>query len=340
MSHTRPSRHQPGASLAGRSQGADGVEPAVAGGPPAWFAAALQQEPEALRVDVDGCAVNGLAWGRRDRRPLVLIHGGAAHANWWSPVAPSLARDHRVVAVDLSGHGDSGHRAVYRAEQWAEEVLAVAEHAGGVGPPTVVGHSMGGFVAIVAAARHGASLDGTLLLDTPVRRVDRESIEGRKDRMFRAPKVYEDRETAVEHFHLFPPQPCDNPWMVGHIARTSLRRVDGGWTWKFDPGVFVNREGLVLSSHFAEPLGRVEGRVAVLNGELSDVLDAEVRDHMVERLAASPAAAHGIPVIGVPHAHHHMMLDQPLGVVAAVRSVLAAWRPTVAPTGESVAGAR
>ncbi|MEZ4290203.1 MAG: alpha/beta fold hydrolase [Myxococcota bacterium] len=53
-----------------------------------------------------------------------------------------------VAALDLSGHGDSGHRERYSLEGWTREVMAVARHAGIDGPPVLVGHSMGGFVTI------------------------------------------------------------------------------------------------------------------------------------------------------------------------------------------------
>jgi len=308
--------------------GSRAVSPADVG-VPAWFEAALMQTPEVAAFDVAGCRINALCWGSRAEQTLVLVHGGAAHANWWSAIAPLLARDHRVVALDLSGHGDSGRREVYPTESWVQEVLGAAEHAGGVGDPIVVGHSMGGFVSIALAVEHGASLGGVMLLDTPVRRADAEAIEGRKGRMFRAPKVYPDLETALDHFHLFPPQPCDNPWMMEHIGRCSLRKDAQGWTWKFDPGVFARREGPYLSSHFGPLLAQVQGRVALVNAELSSVVDDDVRRHMLERLAQSPAARTGIPVIDVPHAHHQMVLDQPLALVAAIRSVLATWQPRV-----------
>lgn len=294
---------------------------------PAWFRAALAAEPERHRVVVDGAEVATLAWGERTRPTLVLVHGGAAHAQWWSPLAPLLAEGHRVVALDLTGHGDSDRREVYRAEQWADEILAVADEVGGSGRPIVAGHSMGGFVTIASAALHGGALDGAIVLDAPVHRPDPESAEGFTGRMFRAPKTYPDLATAVEHFHLVPPQPCDNPWMLAHVARTSLTEVAGGWTWKFDPGVFGRREGPLRPTDFAPLLARAACRVAVVTGARSAIVDHEVRSYMAELLAGSPAAVAGVPFVEVPEAQHHLMLDQPLAVVTALRSVAAAWDP-------------
>lgn len=294
---------------------------------PAWFRAALAVEPEVERIVVDGAEVSTLAWGERGRPTLVLVHGGAAHAQWWSPLAPLLAEDARVVALDLTGHGDSDRREVYRVEQWAEEIVAAAEAVGGSGRPIVAGHSMGGFVTIATAALHGSSLEGAIVMDAPVRRPDPESAEGFGGRMFRTPKTYPDVATAVEHFHLVPSQPCDNPWMLEHVARTSLARVEGGWTWKFDPGVFFRRAGPTRTAEFGSLLARAACRVAVVDGARSAIVDASVRTYMAELLAGSPAAIAGVPFVAVPEAQHHLMLDQPLAVVTVLRTISAAWRP-------------
>src|SRR5262245_42591860 len=115
---------------------------------PEWFTRAIETPYEEHRVDVEGCSIRYLCWGERGKPGLVLVHGGAAHAHWWSFLAPQLASQYRVAAPDLSGHGDSGRREAYPREIWAREVMAVAGAAGIVGAPVVIGHSLGGFVSI------------------------------------------------------------------------------------------------------------------------------------------------------------------------------------------------
>ena len=51
----------------------------------------------------------------------MLVHGGAAHSRWWDHIAPMLTEGWRVVAVDLSGHGDSDRRDHYSLDTWARE---------------------------------------------------------------------------------------------------------------------------------------------------------------------------------------------------------------------------
>src|SRR5690606_18042020 len=143
-----------------------------------------------------------------------------------------------VVAMDMSGHGDSGHRDDYSHERWSEEVMAVAADAGFPGPPVIVGHSLGGMVTISTAARFSDELAGAVLVDSPVRGPDPETEESRGGRAFRAPGRYPDLETALTHFRVVPEQPNDNAFIIDHIARHSLTERDGEWTWKFDPALF------------------------------------------------------------------------------------------------------
>ena len=206
----------------------------------------------------------------------------------------------------------------YTMEQWAEEVMAVATDAGSQHQPIVVGHSMGGHVAIAVAARFGNDLAGAIVLDAPVRKPDPESEEGERGRMFKNPKTYPDLETALDHFHLMPPQPCDNEFIVEHIARHSLKETSDGWTWKFDPKVFA-RERYKTNDY----LERVACRLALMHGQLSDLVTPEVQSHMEELTGRNS------PMIEIPQAYHHIPLDQPLALIAAVRAILADWDHSV-----------
>ena len=115
-------------------------------------------------------AIHYLRWGDRARPGLLLVHGNAAHAYWWSFIAPYLARDYNVAAMDLSGMGDSGWRSSYSMELFAEEQLAVCTAAGMFDagePPVIAAHSFGGFVTMLTGALYGERLAGTVIIDSP-----------------------------------------------------------------------------------------------------------------------------------------------------------------------------
>jgi pimeloyl-ACP methyl ester carboxylesterase len=282
---------------------------------PQWFVNAVARRPDEAVVEVAGCPIHYLRWGEPGGAGVVLLHGGAAHAHWWSFLAPYLADRRCVVAVDLSGHGDSGRRPEYTGEVWAGEAMAAAEHAGIAEPPVLIGHSMGGFVSISAAATSGDRLTGAVIVDSPVRKPDPETEEGRGGRAFRNPKTYPDLDTAVGHFHLIPPQPDPEPWIKDWVARHSLRETPEGWAWKFDPGIFARQAPRPLHEYLAS----TRCRMAIMRGEFSDLVTPEVADYMSELLGRNA------PFVEIPQAHHHLILDQPLAFVAAVRALLADW---------------
>ncbi|MBV8209100.1 MAG: alpha/beta hydrolase [Burkholderiaceae bacterium] len=287
--------------------------------PPEWFARAIAAPFEQRTVTVADCPINYLAWGEGDKPPLVLVHGGAAHAMWWSMLAPQLAQHYFVIAPDLSGHGDSGRREIYPGEGWADEVMAVSEHAAAGRPPVLVGHSMGGLVSIVAAAEYGERLAGAIIVDSPVRRPDPESDEAGGAKRLRSPKTYPDLATAMTHFRLIPDQPSEHPFILEHIARHSLRQTQQGWTWKFDPKVFLRASRRPPRDY----LSRVRCRVALMRGEFSAIVPPETGEYMYELLNRNA------PLVEIPQAHHHLILDQPLAFIAALRALLADWEHSV-----------
>lgn len=286
---------------------------------PLWFTAAIATPLEHTFVDVDGCPIHYVSWGRPGRPGLVLVHGGAAHVHWWSFLAPLLANEYHVVALDLSGHGDSGRRDEYPREVWAKEVITVARVSGIAGRPILVGHSMGGLVAVQAASLYGDLLDGAVIIDAPVRRPDPESVEGSRGKSFRNPKTYPDIASALSRFRLVPPQPCDNGYIIDHIAMHSIREVEGGWTWKFDPVIFQSFFPKAIHEYLAD----VHCRVALFRAEFSVVVDHGTAEYMYELLDRAA------PVVEIPQAHHHLLLDQPLAFVAALRAILADWEHSV-----------
>ena len=285
--------------------------------PPEWFTKALATAPQERRVDVDGTTISYLAWGDPGPRGLVLVHGGGAHAHWWDHIAPLLALDRRVLALDLSGHGDSGRRDTYTLDAWATEVLAVAADAGLTEPPTVIGHSMGGLVTLRLASLFGARLAGAVVIDSPVRNRDLtpEEMAARERRAFGPLRVYPSprgcHRALPDH-----PAPGD-----AAVRRRPRRRhlgppgPDGdGWTWKFDPRIF-GREPFGAA---AATLNRLDCRIALFRAE-HGIMSAQMSQILYDRLGRVA------PVIEIPAAAHHVMLDQPVALIAALRTLLSDW---------------
>ena len=120
---------------------------------PADDAAEAAEAPAPLMLEVAGARLRYLELGGGDGTPVLLLHGFGADLNSWMFTQPALAEGHRVLALDLPGHGGSG-RDVGAGDGAAlsaavERFLAALDP----GPVHLVGHSMGGAIAALLAAR-------------------------------------------------------------------------------------------------------------------------------------------------------------------------------------------
>ena len=132
----------------------------------AAFAVALAGAGEPrIAVSADGTPIAYQTYG--DGEPtLVFVHGWSCDARYWRRQVPVFAQRHRVVTLDLAGHGHSGAaRAAYSMKAFGDDVLAVMRAVGG-DSFILVGHSMGGPVVASAARLSPAGIRGLVAVDS------------------------------------------------------------------------------------------------------------------------------------------------------------------------------
>jgi pimeloyl-ACP methyl ester carboxylesterase len=212
--------------------------------------------------------------------------------------------------------GDSGRRHDYRSEIRAAEMRAVIADAGLGGSPFVIGHSFGGFMTMKFASQFGHELGGAVIVDSPIRSPQEEAHQPMTPPNWGNKKIYPTFDAALVRFRLMPPQTCENDFIVEFIGRHSLMAVDGGWTWKFDGAALGARR---FGEPFREYLQAVRCRAALIFGEKSALVSRGTASYMSQLMG--PLA----PIVEVPEAQHHVMLDQPLAFVAALRMLLESW---------------
>ena len=97
---------------------------------------------------------------------LVFVHGWSCDARYWREQVPYFSKNHRVVTLDLAGHGHSGTaRMHYTMKAFGEDVRTVTEATGGI-KVILVGHSMGGSVIAEAAHLMPSRVIGLIGIDT------------------------------------------------------------------------------------------------------------------------------------------------------------------------------
>ena len=113
---------------------------------------------------------------------IVLLHGFLENSSMWNEITPHLLKKNRIIAIDLLGHGQSdclGY--VHTMELFAETVEAVLKHLK-IRKCIIIGHSLGGYVALAFAEKNPQKIKGLCLLNS----TSNEDSEERKEIRTRA----------------------------------------------------------------------------------------------------------------------------------------------------------
>jgi pimeloyl-ACP methyl ester carboxylesterase len=279
---------------------------------PAWFREQIALAPTHHQVTVDGRSIRYRSWGSPRQAQIVLVHGGAANGAWWDHIAPSLLRFGQVHAIDLSGQGQSDWASEYTLEGWAREVTALTNQVGQRGEPTfLIGHSRGGFVALLANAETTASVGGLVLIESafdvdPPAQPARQASRSQRGAL-------PTREEMVARFR---PHPRDVPaldYLLKHIAEQSVVESSGRWQWQFDRG-FLGR----VKAMRTEEIRSTSVNVLQIRGS-HGLLSATTAE------AARAALRTDSQIVVVEGAGHHIMLQKPRELATLLCETIASW---------------
>jgi len=268
-------------------------------------------------VKVNGLSLHYLDWGPANAPPVVLLHGITGHARVWDHLAERLVPGRRVLALDQRGHGDSDPAPDddYRVATMADDVAAFAGSLQ-LDRFALLGHSMGGRIAIQYAAAHAGRLERLIIVDIGPD-LELAGLQRVRDMMSQSPERIESEEWAVEYIHRA--NPLQDLDLLRQRVRHGLKRLpDGGLTWKYAKGLRdMMRAGRRDVVDLWEPLARIPCPTLVVRGAESDILSPEVAKKMTERLPDGR-------LVEIPGAGHTVPADRPDDFVRHVRAFLGA----------------
>lgn len=237
---------------------------------PAWLRTTLAEEPEQFDLHVEGVRVRSYLWGKPGGTPVVLVHGGLSHAHWWDHIAPLLP-GRQVVAIDLSGHGESGNRENYNARQWAREIVAVAADA----------------------------VRGVITVDTRFN----DQAYPHRDKPSRVFASIEDgiRDFNPVHASLGCAVP---PSLLRHLTEQSLGHAGDGWRWKRDDRYHVEHVPIRdLLPQVRTPLAVVRTEHGLVTedmaAEMRGLVPAPVVDVEIPAAGHNPMLEQPLALVGV-----------------------------------------
>lgn len=205
--------------------------------------------------------------------PVVFCHGLFGQGRNWTQIAKSLADRHRVTLVDMPDHGRSPWTDRLDYTAMADSVASVLDE-----PSALVGHSMGGKAAMLAALRHPAKVERLCVVDvSPVQYPQTDEFRGFIDAML-AIDLERLSSRAEADAALAPAVP--DPGVRAFLLQ-SLQREAGGWRWL--PNLEVLRRDLPVLRGFPETDAVYEGPVLWIGGTNSDYVRDEYREEMRAR---------------------------------------------------------
>ena len=250
----------------------------------------------ALRVSDSGAS--------ESRRVVVLLHGYLENLDVWDDVVPILSPRVRVVAFDLPGHGISEVRGPVHSMEFLAGVVHEALVEMGVAKCTVVGHSMGGYVALALAAAWPEMLDGLVLLsstpnaDSPAKREEREReiaiVEGGKKELLS--RTQPGRGFAPENRRRFADRIED---MAEGVMLTE------------DEGIVALLRGMAERSDMNDMLRALQVPQLFILGRHDEYITPEVADAMIER---QPQAR----VVWLEGSGHNGLVEEPRAAAEAI----------------------
>jgi pimeloyl-ACP methyl ester carboxylesterase len=187
-------------------------------------------------------------WGNASAPPLLLIHGGRDHCRNWDWVAERLRDRYHIIAPDLRGHGDSDWTSdgSYSELGYVYDI-AQLEHQKRFAPVTIIGHSLGGSIALLysglfpEAVKKVVAIEGlgpspemlSRLRTMPVEVRVRERFAQRRELAGRSPRKYATLEDTIARMKEENTRLSDE--QARHLTtHGAVQNEDGTFSWKFD----------------------------------------------------------------------------------------------------------
>ena len=263
-------------------------------------------------IEVAGLKLHYQDFGTAGKTPMVCVHGGAASGHWFDFIAGAFTADYHVLALDQRGHGDSEWAKTpdYKYERYAADLDEFAAKLD-LHDFVLVGHSMGGAVALTYAALHPGRVARLIIIDTTLHMTP-DRIAKLREVGTRPGRTYATREEFISRFRLRPADSTATPEVLRHLAGYAAQKnPDGTWGHKFDRDVYAVRESVDGLPHW----NRIRIPALLVKGGRSPRITPEIVAEVRKR------APH-VDFAEVADADHHVTLDNPAGFTQALQAFL------------------
>jgi pimeloyl-ACP methyl ester carboxylesterase len=248
--------------------------------------------------------------GPSDEATVVVLHGVMGHCREWDVLTSELAQHFRVLAVDQRGHGRSAWASSYSGASFAVDLIALVEQIGR--PPVhLVGHSLGGIAAMLAAATRPDLFDRVVLIDIGPTVVSTDQAADLSDHIRALGSMsYPDKTSATVAW--LDANPLAQPELVAnYVSHCLVPRSDGRLVWRFDAAHLAQSPtGGVAEEDLWHAAEDMVAPTLLIRGERSPFLSQSGADSMVRRMRTARLET-------IRGGGHDLGVEQPYAVTTA-----------------------
>ena len=257
--------------------------------------------PQEKFFDTGTVKLNYLDYGSASAEPLVMLHGGAWRWQAYLSLIPTLSQRWHVYAMDLRGNGRSGWTAEqYRLEDFTEDTVAFIKQLNA--PAVLVGHSLGGVVALMAAARCPEKVKA-LIVEDPVLTLDnyKRTVNASRDMyalwLDLKKSVQSEKELSLALADKYREYPGVTSQWILFLA---------GCLWQLDPTYFnallYDFNGFTRGYDYKQILAKIKCPILFMRGETK--LGAVMTDDEISWLRQNLSNVRYVQINGVGHLLH------------------------------------
>lgn len=276
--------------------------------------------PTERRIQLPHLALSALTWGNEDSPALLALHGWLDNAGSFALLAPLLATQYHVIALDLPGHGHADHLpagASYHYVDYVRVVLAAID-ALQLDRLTLLGHSLGAGIAALTAAAAPGRIAQLLLIEGlgPLGDDGSHTLQrfcaalAPRDGGSKPLRVFRDVAQAVSARSIVSGLPAE---LARPIVERGLIETEGGWRWRSDPQLTRPSATRLAESQIHALLRGIDAPTALLLAQPA-----------TSYLPSAPMQARAACVANIRISHldggHHLHLEHPAAVAGWIHS--------------------
>ncbi len=280
------------------------------------------QNPEELSLPGRVRPLAALRWNAGAQHRILAVHGWLDNAMSFAPMAAHLP-DCDLVAVDLPGHGRSGHLPAGSWYHFVDYLPDAIDALDGLGweRANVLGHSLGGAISSTLAAAMPQRIERLLVVEAlgPLAVASGKSLDSLRRGIAERRTAGDKRKRVIPSVEAAVMARMQATPMAQSSARLLVERnltpVDGGYQWTSDPRLRLSTPARISEAHVQEWLAGIEAPTLLIAAEQHPpYFDPDTR---AARLAMLPDAH-----VRILPGHHHLHMDTPEAVATELRAFL------------------